>query len=69
MQWKDLFKEASGIAEEGFIVSPGMANFWRRPGLFGRVSTKDRLGHTPDGSNIWLPDGEPYKAGDRPKQQ
>ena len=69
MRWKDLFKEAIGIAEEGFIVSPGMANFWRRPGLFGRVSTKDRLGHTPDGSNIWLPDGEPYKAGDRPKQQ
>jgi gamma-glutamyltranspeptidase/glutathione hydrolase len=68
LPWKDLFDGAIGIAEEGFIVSPGMANFWRRPGLFGRVSTKDRLGYTASGSKIWLPEGEPYKTGDRPKQ-
>ncbi|NLO00884.1 MAG: gamma-glutamyltransferase [Bacteroidales bacterium] len=69
MDWKDLFDGAIGLAQEGFTVSPGMANFWRRPGLFGRVSTKERLGYTSSGSKIWLPEGEPYKAGDRPKQQ
>jgi gamma-glutamyltranspeptidase / glutathione hydrolase len=68
MKWEDLFDGATDLAREGFIVSPAMANFWRRPGLFGRVSTKDRLRYTPTGSKIWLPGGEPYKAGDKPKQ-
>jgi len=45
-----------------------MAAFWRRPGLFGRVSTYNRLGHTLAGQKIWLPKGEPYIAGDMPQQ-
>lgn len=68
LPWKDLFTEPAALARRGFIVDPGMANFWRRPGLFGRVSTCDRLGHTQAGREIWLAKGEPFSAGDKPQQ-
>jgi len=68
LPWKELFSEPAELARRGFIVDPGMAAFWRRPGLFGRVSTCDRLGFTQEGRDIWLPNGEPFNAGDKPKQ-
>ena len=64
MPWKRLFEGPASLARNGFMVGPQMAAFWRRPGLFGRVSTKDRLGFTEPGAAIWLTDGEPPQAGD-----
>ena len=64
LPWKALLKGPAALAREGFMVGPQMAAFWRRPGLFGRVSTKDRLGFCDAGRAIWLNDGEPPVAGD-----
>jgi gamma-glutamyltranspeptidase/glutathione hydrolase len=65
MPWRDLVLRAVRPAEEGFLVTPDLAEFWIRPGLHGRVSTRDRLGHTPTGREITLrEDGAPYRAGE-----
>jgi gamma-glutamyltranspeptidase/glutathione hydrolase len=64
LPWKELLRGPAALARRGFLVGPQMADFWRRPGLFGRVSTRDRLGFTEAGGQIWLKDGEPPKAGD-----
>jgi len=64
MPWKELLLLPAQLARRGFLVGTQMANFWRRPGLFGRVSTYDRLGYTEAGRNIWLENGEPPLAGD-----
>lgn len=64
LPWRDLLTGPAALARDGFMVGPQMAAFWRRPGLFGRVSTKDRLGFTDAGRTIWLKDGEPPVAGD-----
>ncbi len=64
LPWRQLLEGPSALARDGFMVGPQMAAFWRRPGLFGRVSTKDRLGFTEAGRSIWLRDGEPPTAGD-----
>ena len=69
LSWGDLVLRAAKCAEDGFLVTPTLADFWRRPGLYGRVSTLDRLSLTEDGRRITLTDsGEPYKAGDVFKQ-
>jgi gamma-glutamyltranspeptidase/glutathione hydrolase len=64
MPWRDLVHEAAGMARRGFLVGPQLAAFWRRPGLYGRVSTRDRLALTEAGRALWLPGGEPPRAGD-----
>jgi len=65
LPWKELVLRASRYAEEGFLVTPELAEFWIRPGLHGRVSTRDRLSHTETGKSICLkPGGETYKAGE-----
>lgn len=64
LPWRELLGGATALARDGFMVGPQMAAFWRRPGLFGRVSTKDRLGFTDAGRAIWLKEGEPPVAGD-----
>jgi len=69
LPWRDLFAGPAALARRGFVVGPQLANFWRRPGLFGRVATRDRLGHTAEGARLWLPNGEPPKAGDIVKQE
>ena len=64
MPWNDLVRRASQIARRGFVAGPGLANFWIRPGLFGRVSTRDRLAHTKYGQRLWLDgNGDPFKEG------
>ncbi len=68
MPWKEILSHAAALARRGFLVGPQMADFWRRPGLFGRVSTRDRLGFTDDGTALWLKNGEPPKAGDTANQ-
>src|SRR5262245_8842294 len=42
MPWRDLVLRAAAYAEDGFLVTPELAEFWVRPGLHGRVSTRDR---------------------------
>ncbi len=69
LPWRDLVTEAAALARRGFLVLPHLAAFWRRPGLFGRVSTGDRLAFTEVGRKLWLPRGEPPRAGDVVRQQ
>ncbi|MEC8894800.1 MAG: gamma-glutamyltransferase [Planctomycetota bacterium] len=65
LPWAELVERAVPYAEDGFRVTPELANFWIRPGLFGRVSTRDRLGFTEAGREIcFKEDGETYKAGE-----
>ncbi len=68
LPWGTLLEGPAALASEGFLVGPQLAAFWRRPGLFGRVSTRDRLGITEAGARIWLPEGEPPQAGDVVRQ-
>lgn len=64
LPWADLVHRAADLAEEGFVVGPGLAEFWIRPGLHGRVSTRDRLGFTDFGRGEWFDArGETFKAG------
>lgn len=65
LPWAELIERAIPYAEGGFRVTPELANFWIRPGLFGRVSTRDRLSHTETGREIcFKEDGETYQAGE-----
>lgn len=65
LPWKDLVERAVPHAEEGFLVGPGLAEFWIRPGLYGRVSTRERLGFTEAGRAICLrKDGGTYQSGE-----
>lgn len=65
LPWRDLVMRAARYAEDGFLVTPQLADFWRRPGLYGRVSTQDRLKLTPAGREVAVkPDGSLYESGD-----
>ncbi len=64
MPWRELVLRAVPYAEDGFLVTKSLHEFWRRPGLFDRVSTAQRLGLTSAGKKVALKNGEPYKAGE-----
>jgi len=65
LPWKELVCRAALYAEEGFLVTPELAEFWIRPGLYGRVSTRDRLSQTETGRRICIKEnGDTYKAGE-----
>ncbi|MDE0738740.1 MAG: gamma-glutamyltransferase [Planctomycetota bacterium] len=65
LPWAELIERAIPYAEDGFRITPELASFWIRPGLFGRVSTRDRLSHTEVGREIcFKEDGEAYQAGE-----
>jgi gamma-glutamyltranspeptidase/glutathione hydrolase len=69
LPWRDLVLRAVPYAEEGFLVTPELAEFWVRPGLHGRVSTRDRLSQTPTGRSICLKEtSQTYQAGETFKQ-
>ena len=57
MPFADLFGPAIGYAQNGFIVTPVIAELWRR-------AAKD-LGHHPGFAETFLPNGEAPKAGER----
>jgi len=70
MPWRDLVLRAVPYAAQGFRVPPELAEFWIRPGLFGRVSTHDRLALTEAGRKICFhDDGSTYKAGEALRQR
>lgn len=61
-----LLAPAVALAEEGWIVTPQMHEYWRRPGLAGRPSAFERISATPAGrKHAVKPNGEPYARGDR----
>ncbi len=65
LPWKELVRRAIPYADGGFVVTPELAEFWRRPGLHGRVSTGDRLTSSEEGRKICLrDDGSMYQAGE-----
>jgi len=69
MPWCDLVERAIPYARTGFRVPPELAEFWTRPGLFGRVSTRDRLGLTAAGKRMALKaNGSTYGAGETFRQ-
>jgi len=69
LPWREVVEASLPLAEDGFFAGTGMAAFWRRPGLCGRVSTRDRLGHTEEGRRLWLfAGGQPPAAGERVRQ-
>ncbi|MDA8830979.1 gamma-glutamyltransferase family protein, partial [Planktomarina temperata] len=57
LPFADLFGPAIGYAQNGFIVTPVIAELWRR-------AAKD-LGHHPGFAETFLPNGEAPKAGER----
>lgn len=57
LPFADLFEPAIGYAENGFLVTPVIAELWRR--------AADELGHHPGFAETFLPDGVAPKAGAR----
>ena len=57
LPFADLFSPAIGYAENGFIVSPKIAELWRR--------AAEVLGAYPGFSETFLPNGQSPKAGER----
>ena len=69
LPWRDLVERAVPYAEDGFIVTPELAEFWIRRGLHGRVSTRDRLALTEEGRRICLrSDSTTYETGETFRQ-
>ncbi len=59
--WANLFRPAITLAEEGFIVSPRLAELLANP----RLRAVIRLGDNPVTAAYFYPDGEPLAAGTR----
>jgi gamma-glutamyltranspeptidase/glutathione hydrolase len=57
LPFADLFGPAIGYAQNGFIVTPVIAELWRRAAT--------ELGHHPGFAETFLPNGEAPKAGER----
>ena len=57
LPFADLFAPAIGYATDGFIVTPVIAELWRRAAV--------DLGEYPGFAETFLPDGQPPKAGTR----
>jgi len=57
LPWSDLFQPAIRIAQEGFEVSPRMANF------LPMVASRGRLDENPPTAAYFFPNGEPLQVG------
>jgi gamma-glutamyltranspeptidase/glutathione hydrolase len=69
MPWTELVLRAVRYAEDGFLVGPGLADYWLRPGASGRAATRERLLFTQAGRAAWTKaGGEPFAAGDVMRQ-
>lgn len=66
LPWAKLLAPAAALAEEGWIVTRQMHEYWRRPGLAGRPSAFDRISsNTASRLHAIKPDGQPYAEGER----
>ncbi len=59
VEWESLFSDAITLADEGFVVSPRLAELLASPRLRGAV----RLDDNPDTAAYFYPDGEPLASG------
>ena len=59
LPWSELFNHGIALAENGFIVSPRLANF------LVTAQTKGRLAINAKTKKYFFPDGEPLQEGDR----
>jgi gamma-glutamyltranspeptidase/glutathione hydrolase len=67
--WAGLVLRAVRYAENGFLVGPGLADYWSRPGHFGRASTRERITYSEASRAQWLkPDGTMFATGDVVRQ-
>ncbi len=57
LPWSELFQPAIRLAQEGFEVSPRMANF------LPRVASRGRLDENPATAAYFFPDGKPLQVG------
>jgi len=57
LPWSELFQPAIRLAQEGFEVSPRMANF------LPRVASRGRLDENPATAAYFFPDGKPLEVG------
>lgn len=58
LAWEELFEPAIRLAEEGFVVSPRLADFLPRIASYGRIDEH------PAAAAYFFPGGEPLAAGD-----
>ncbi len=66
LPWAKLLEPAAALAEEGWIVTRQMHEYWRRPGLAGRPSAFDRISsNTASRLHAVKSDGQPYAEKDR----
>ena len=66
LSWEALLAPAIRIAEEGFVVTPGVHGYWTRAmdNVPGRISTGDRLAYTEYGRDIYCDEsGQPRAIG------
>lgn len=69
MPWAELVLRSVRYAEDGFLVGPGLVEYWSRPGTSGRASTRERLVYTEAGRARWTkPGGEFFAAGEMMRQ-
>ena len=52
--WSELMKPAIELAFDGYMVTPGVYDYWTSIGIPGRVSIEDRLGFSQDGREIYF---------------
>ncbi|WP_394834581.1 gamma-glutamyltransferase [Pendulispora rubella] len=65
MPWRELALRAVPYAEHGFVVGPHLADYWARPGAYGRASTQERLAFGSEGRRLFLDvAGRTLRAGD-----
>jgi len=65
MPWRDLVLRAVLYAERGFVVGPHLADYWARPGAYGRASTHERLAFGAESRRLFLDSaGRTLRAGD-----
>lgn len=65
LPWKELFAPAIRIANEGWMVTQGMANRWKEPPHYYEGSSlRQKLDVTHDAQGIYLKDGRTREAGE-----
>lgn len=57
VSWADLVEPARRLAQEGFIVTPGLAR--------DLAASEKLLGQFPESKRVFLRDGRPYRPGER----
>ena len=63
--WAEIVEHAIRWAEEGFVVRPQVAFWWREGAAMGRVDNRERLAHSATGRRLYFrDDGSLKRMGD-----